>query len=116
MNQSSKPRLNYYSSCVDWPRHLVESPGGLCDMVDSLQDITRRTFTMHVDQADRCRLEASLGYASHPSRGLTITEDYHLRYARGTLHGRRVYVLVHSAIEYVFAPFSPGDEPSTSQS
>lgn len=103
--------FRYYSSCVDWPPALIEVEGGLCDLVASLEEISRATFLRRVDSEDRRRLETSLGYAAHLRDGLTISRDYHVRYKRGQLHGRMAYVLVHSAIEHVFAPFERGAEP-----
>ena len=92
----------YYCCCVNWPRADVHA--GLIPMVDSAVDITRKTFRQHVDSADLAELERSLGYESHPTRGLTMAGDYHVSYHRSKLHGRRVYYFRHSAIEYVFTP------------
>ena len=88
--------MKFYNNCVNWPRHDVEA---LTEMVESSRKVTRRTFIRHVDQSELARIEWHLGYR----RGeLTMAGDYHVRYERGTLRGRRVYFFTHSAIEYVF--------------
>lgn len=95
--------FHYSCSCVNWPPADVHCAGGLCDLIDDSQKITRRTFLAHVDRAARKTVEHVLGYAGHPSGGLTMAGDYHVEYFRSRWHGRRVYGFVHSAIEYVFA-------------
>lgn len=89
-------------SCVNWPTADVDAAGGLRDLIDERQQITRRTFLAHVDTAERWTIEHDLGYAVHPSNGLTMAGDTHVEYFRSRWHGRRVYGFVHSAIEYVF--------------
>jgi hypothetical protein len=92
----------YYNNCVNWNRDDVYGPGGLCDMIDRATDITRRTFLGHVERESLSDVETQLGYAQHPSQGLTMAGDWHVSYHRSKLHGRRVYYFRHSAIEYVF--------------
>lgn len=91
--------FHYSCSCVNWPPADV---GGLHDLIDESQQITRRTFLAHVEPIERKTVEYVLGYAAHPSGGLTMAGDWHVQYFRSRLHGRRVYGFVHSAIEYVF--------------
>ncbi len=91
-----------YRSCVDWPAADVHCAGGLCDLIDESQQITRRTFLAHVGMSERVNIEHVFGYAAHPSDGLTMAGDWHVEYFRSRWHGRRVYGFVHSAIEYVF--------------
>jgi hypothetical protein len=93
----------YIGSCVDWPRSDVHTAGGLCDMIDSAVDITRRTFRKHIDPDELADIETSMGYAHHHSQGLTMSADWHVSYHRSNLHGKRVYYFRWSAIEYVFA-------------
>ena len=69
-------------------------------MIATGRDITRRTFCRNVDKASREDVERNLGY---PAGKLTITRDYAVSYESGKLHGKRVYWINHSAIEYVFA-------------
>lgn len=92
-------KFTYYGRCVSWPLSQVPA---LIEMVDDARQITRETFRRHVDRADRERLEQRLGYELHPALGLTCAGDYCVSYHSSKLHGRRVYFVTHSAIEYVF--------------
>lgn len=94
--------FSYYNCCVDWDPDEVHSPGGLVDMIDQARQITRRTFLKHVGTRDLRSLEESLGYESHPAKGLTMAGDFHVGYFKSKLFGRPVYFFRWSAIEYVF--------------
>lgn len=94
--------MQFHNNCVGWPRHDVYAEGGLRDLIDEAHEVTRSTFLKHVDREDLKNLELELGYSLHPSQGLTMAGDYHVRYYRSKLHGERVYFFTHSAIEYVF--------------
>lgn len=95
-------KATFYNSCVNWSRDDVHAEGGLVDMVQCAEQVTRHTFCQHVDNKARRDLERKLGYELHPRRGLMMVNDYHVGYYRSTLHGRRCYFFKHSAIEYVF--------------
>ena len=98
-----KRNMTFYASCVQWPQEDVNAPGGLCDMCDEAEPITRNTFIRRVDRADREDLERCLGYALNGQKaGLKMKQDRHVGYYCSTLHGDRVYFFTHSAIEYVF--------------
>ena len=86
-------------NCVEIPDGDAEA---LIDMIDGERDITRKTFLRHVDREQMADLEESLGYASHPSAGLTMAADWHVTYHKGTYKGRRAYWLCWSHIEFVF--------------
>lgn len=97
-------KLNFYSSCVNWPRDDVNTDGGLCSMIDRQVSVTRQTFMRHVNKHDREVLERHFGYAPHdPGASLTMKRDFAVGYAKSLLHGKIVYFINHSAIEYVFA-------------
>ena len=83
----------YHCSCVNWPKHDVDSPGGLHDMIESGHDITFKTFCRNTDTDSRTGILLALGY---------ILNDPHVRFMKGKLHGQTVYWIEHSAIEYVF--------------
>lgn len=91
----------YFNSCVNWDASDVHAEGGLCDMIDAGRDITRRTFTRRVDRESRIELERAFGYSRE---SLTMARDWAVNYRKSKLHGQTVYYIVHSAIEYVFAP------------
>ena len=92
----------YYNNCVNWPREDVRTQDGLCAMIDSARDITRRTFLRHVDREQMREMEKGFGYSVSRDGGLTMPRDYHVSYHRSRLHGETVYFFKHSAIEYVF--------------
>lgn len=94
--------FTYYNNCVNWKRSDVHCEGGLVDMTQSDITITRRTFLRHVNRQNLQELEADLGYAAHPSQGLTMAADWSVSYHRSKLHGKTVYYFCYSSIEYVF--------------
>jgi hypothetical protein len=52
----------YYNNCVNWDAHDVNAEGGLCDMVSSGREITRRTFIRHVGLPLLREFEREMGY------------------------------------------------------
>ena len=40
---------HFYHSCVNWPDDAY-AEGGLSDLIESLIDITRRSFLQHIDR------------------------------------------------------------------
>lgn len=97
-------KLKYYTNCVNWPQNDVHAEVGLCDMISEERNVSRRTFLQHVDRDDERDIERQFGYAPHDrSAVLRMSKDYHVSYHRSRLHGKRVYFIKHSAIEYVFA-------------
>jgi hypothetical protein len=97
-------KLVYLNNCVNWPKDDVHADGGLCDMIGEAVQVTRDTFLRHVDRRSREDLERELGYAPHnPEAVLTMRRDGCVSYWRSRLHGRTVYYIHWSAIEYVFA-------------
>jgi len=88
--------MTYQTNCVNSTAAVI------CPMVDAAIEVSRRTFLKHVDHESLRELAASMGYADHPSRGLTLAGDWHVTYHRSKFRGRRCYYLRHSAIEYIF--------------
>jgi hypothetical protein len=70
-------------------------------MLDSETDISRETFMRHCGASARTVFR-ELGYAAHPSQGLTAVQDYHISYHRSKWGRRRCYYFKWSAIEHVF--------------
>jgi len=104
MPASLSSPLRFFQNCVGWNPEDVHTEGGLCDLISECQGITRKTFCRHVHRGDREQLEKALGYAPHDPRSvITMRRDYHVSYHRSRLHGKRVYLFKHSAVEYVFA-------------
>lgn len=92
----------FFCDCVGWNLEDVHKQGGLCDLISERREITRRTFLRHVDREELAEKADSLGYARHPSQGLTMAADWHIEYFRSRHHGEIVYGFQHSAIEHVF--------------
>lgn len=92
-------KYKFYNDCVNW---FTNDYLGLEEIIDNAKEITRRTFLEHVDRNDLQMLETNYGYKQHSSQGLTMANDYHVRYCRSTWHGKRVYFFVWSSIENVF--------------
>lgn len=92
--------LIYFNCCVNWPHNDVNAVGGLCDMIDSGRNISRRTFLQHVDRDSYEELERFLGY---PCGKLTLARDWAVSYYKGKLHRQEVVWIEHSACEYVFS-------------
>jgi hypothetical protein len=104
--------LRYFRCCVGWPQADVDRPGGLRDMADLAQPITFETFSRHVNADDFRSLQEQLGYDIRWQHGgLRLKRDWAVRFYRSILHGRRVYYVEHSCIEYVFGPGSKVSRP-----
>jgi len=92
---------SYFCNCVGWDRNDVHADGGLCDMIDNGRTVSRATFKRNVGAGVLKDFETAMGY---PLGALTMARDFAVSYSRGKIHGRRVYWVNHSAIEYVFVP------------
>ena len=88
----------YYRNCVETPDEDLQR---LNDMIDGAIDIERRTFMRHCGESAK-EVFRHLGYADHPSQGLTSAADYHISYHRSKWGGERCYFFKWSAIEFYF--------------
>ena len=68
-------------------------------MVDQSIDVSIRTFAKYCDIKE---IAEQLGYATNKKNGLTLADDYAVRFSRSKYKGKRCYYLTHSSIEYVF--------------
>jgi hypothetical protein len=98
---------SFFNNCVGWNPDDVHTKGGLVDLIEDIEDITRRTFLRHVNREELSALESKLGYDAHPKQGLTMAGDWHVNYFRSLHHGQRVYGFQYSAVEYVFKEEAP---------
>lgn len=90
---------HFFCNCASWDSDDVDAPGGLCDLVDNCEGVSRATFLRHVNRDEMRELEANLGY----KRGsLVMSQDNHVTYFRSVHHGETVYGFCWSAIEYIF--------------
>jgi hypothetical protein len=92
-------KYKFYSDCVGWPENKIDA---LHEVIDSGKQITRETFLKHVDRDELRGIETDLGYEQDSRNGLTMAKDWHVDYRRSTMSGKRCYLFVHSAIEFVF--------------
>ena len=92
------PTLPFFSTCVDWPLPVPR----LTELVDDSREISRRTFLKYVNSEEMRQIESDLGYERHPSRGLTMANDYAVTYHRSKLGNCPSVFFVWSATEYVF--------------
>lgn len=83
-----------FSDCVGWPKEKIDA---LHLLIDESETITIGKFRDLVGRDQMRDLTRHLGYGKH---GLKIDDDHHVRCA---LHRSGAVMLVHSAIEHVFA-------------
>lgn len=86
--------MQYTTCCVYSTAEAIHA------LKDSAREISYRTFRKHADDLDQWA--ESMSYALHPSQGLTLKQDWHVAYYKGTYLGRPCYFLVHSAIEHIW--------------
>jgi hypothetical protein len=84
----------FFSDCVGWPEDRL---GALELLIEESETIGLDRFRALIGRAQMRDLCRQLGYGAG---GLRIEEDYHVRYAE---HGSGAVMLIHSAIEHVFA-------------
>ena len=74
----------------------------LHEMIEAAVEVTFRTFSRAV--AGLAEFADHMGYDVGRARTgrLRLANDWHVRYFRSKYKGKRVYFMVHSAIEYVF--------------
>ena len=89
----TKEQCIFFASCVDFGSYNQRAVDALEKAVDDAIDISAKTFFQHVSFPE---IRDMLGYASHPSRGLTLSQDWHISYQRTKLVGFRSYLLCHS--------------------
>lgn len=93
----------YWRSCTDWPRRDLEI---LKEIVENEVKISRGNFITalkdKVGKEDLKMLEENLGYESHHSRGLTMSQDSHVGYYRSKVADETFLFFRHSQIEFVF--------------
>jgi len=88
------PLPPFFSDCVGWPKDRL---GALELLIEESVEISIDLFRTLISPAQMRSLTHALGYGRH---GLKIEEDHHVRCAR---HPTGAVMLIHSAIEHVFA-------------
>lgn len=74
----------------------------LLRLCDKGRDISLATFKRAIGAEQFNSLATALGYVKNSKNGLTLAQDYHVRFKSVWHRGKYAYFMVHSAIEYVF--------------
>ena len=90
---------NFYNDCVSWlgSNSLEE----LEDIIDKQEELTYEEFFAEVS-LDHVVDDVFPFYAKQEEDGLTLKKDWAVRFNKSEFEGKTCYVIVHSAIEYVF--------------
>jgi len=92
--------MYFAATCVGLNEREVEA---LVSAVDRELVITAATFRKHIGEDEWNRLSRQLGYRTYSERGgITLDEDYHVKFSRSLIAGRRCYIMCHSSIEYIY--------------
>lgn len=89
-------RLTFETTCLTANGRDIEQ------MVDAARRITRATFMRHVNKLDMDAFAYQCGYADHWTDGLTMAQDWAVKYYKSTYKGKPCYFFDWSAIEHVF--------------
>jgi hypothetical protein len=78
--------------------NCVQAKGeDISEMIELAREIKYTTFLSHIDTQELATL-----FPMYKNSGLTIKNDYHVRYYSSKYRGVPCVFVVHSAIEYVF--------------
>lgn len=87
--------FHYETSCVNSTAELINA------LSISAKEVSYRTVLKHceglLDWADGFNV-----YSRRSDCGLTLKEDWHVTYHKGTYDGRPCYYVQHSGIEYIW--------------
>lgn len=86
-------KYKYLTNCVN------SKCEDITKMVDNAKNITSNTFFKHVDIKE---ISYFFGYSIRSKNGLTIKNDWHIRYFKSKFKGNPCYFLTHSCIEYIY--------------
>jgi hypothetical protein len=95
--KKKKDSYSFYNNCVGWDSSDMD---GLTEVIDNAQEVTLKTFLQYVTMEKI--LELFPFYAKTKAQGLTLANDWAVRFFRSTYRGKKCYYIQHSAIEYVF--------------
>lgn len=96
----------YVFNCVACPNPNCTSEE-LDSLIDRMREITVSTFKRALGSELINELRAQFGMQRGGSKtGVTREGDYHVRFFTVLHRSKKAYVMVHSAIEYVYLPKS----------
>lgn len=87
----------YVTCCVD-----CGDGEAINAMMERAREVTYRTFCRLLGREEMEALRRRFGYERTKRQGLTIQNDWHIRYYLGQWAGKPVLIFKHSAIEYIF--------------
>ena len=87
-------KKHFLTDCVSSDARSINA------MIDSSREITYRTFLRYVSPGELYSLFPA--YARDSREGLTLKNDWHVRYFKSVYRGKECVYIRHSAIEYVF--------------
>jgi len=90
-------KYEYFNNCVNWERSDVDV--GLKEVIDNSEEITYEKMIKEVSLDD---LHDIFPFYKEDLGGLTMKNDWNVRFFKSTLHGKPVVYVQHSTIEYVF--------------
>jgi len=90
--RASAGRFRFVTDCIGSTGEDIR------DLVDSEQDISRRSFAIAVGPSGYQQVSEMLGYDRH----FPLSRDWHVGYYRGRYRGVPAVFLRHSHIEYIF--------------
>lgn len=88
------PNYVYRTCCVNSTAKLIN------EMIEEGQEVTLATFRRHCQGVSEWA--QSMGYETDKRRGLTLANDWHVRYYKSRYKGKPCYFIRHSAIEYIW--------------
>ena len=86
----------FVGSCADQTGEQVDLLRAMC------ASSVETTYSAMLRNCDLISWSVSRGYETHPSRGLTLKQDWHVGYYRSTFEGKPCYFLRWSAFEFIW--------------
>ena len=87
----------YITCCVD-----CGDGEAINEMMEHAKETSYAVFRRLMGREDMEGIRRHFNYDRTKRQGLTIANDWHIRYYRGTWKGEPVLIFKHSAIEYIF--------------
>lgn len=94
--------FRYETCCVLSTDELIT------ELRDSAEDVTEAEFRAACEGVDDWAV--AHGYDLDPDDGLTLSEDWHVSWERGTYDGRPCFFLTWSGIEFVWTDAGEGSD------
>ncbi len=94
MHKEKLIKKNYLTSCVQ------SRAAWIYEMVDNAKEICYKTLLKHIEYEEILNLFPC--YAKDKRQGLTIKDDWHVRFYKSKYRGKPCVYIKHSAIEYIF--------------